>query len=321
MMSKLAMILTARGQLDEALALAERALSVESHRPGSRTNDVVAMRHTLARVLLSRRDLERAEGLMRTVVEADRRALGHDHPETIAAVEHLGGIILDRGRPGEARLLYRDNFDRVRRVFGRDSIRTSSAMSRLFSATYEADGIVALRDLQEHWLRDYLATPPENDPYWPTRHSVMISRLALWLVTLPEAIPFDEALALRGAEQAVALDSQWDWVYTVLGIVHYRRGDLAKAEVAIRASMERPKWKGGCGNDWWVLALIHAAPRRDRLGPLVVCSGLGWDGPDKVIWREFLPMSATRRRPCWVWNRPKAEAKSKSAPEPKAPPK
>jgi serine/threonine protein kinase len=318
-MSELALILIARDQLDEALALAEQALTIATRRPGVGPACVIKMRHNMALILKERHDLKRAEELIRAVVEADRRIHGLDHPETIDALQDLGDILSQRGLTEEASRLYRDNLERVRRVFGIDCLRTVSTMDRVVSMTLREGGVAAVRDLYERWLREYLVAPTENDPYWRYRRSVRISSCAFSLVTLPEPVPYDTALALRGAETAVAIDSNWDWVYTVLGIVHYRLGHLDKAEEAIRASMERPKFRGGCGNDWWVLALILA--RRGEMAQARTWyeRGLAWDGRDKVVWREnFLRLRDEVAALLGV-SPPADEANSTTAPEAKEP--
>jgi tetratricopeptide (TPR) repeat protein len=101
----------------------------------------------------------------------------------------------------------------------------------LFAVLQQQRDSAAIRDYCQSWLRDILATPPEADAFQRYRRSVRLGNLAVSLVTLPDPIPFDADLAVRAAEESVALDpnmcGQLARVYACLD-----RLDLARQRLA-----------------------------------------------------------------------------------------
>jgi tetratricopeptide (TPR) repeat protein len=208
-------------------------------------------------------DYERGEALLRRVVTGRERVLGPLDLKTLEALQHLADVLHKRGRLDEARQLYLEEIGRCWKVFGPCHIRVSQPMGSLFAVLRQQRDTVAIRDNGQGWLRDILATPPDADAYLRSRRSVRVSGLSVRLVTLPDPIPFDADLAVRAAEEAVALNGDGDGFWPFLAVVYYRLGRLDDAMRAIQTSMARPPWKGGDGADWLVLAGIHA--RRGEL--------------------------------------------------------
>jgi tetratricopeptide (TPR) repeat protein len=128
--------------------------------------------------------------------------------------------------------------------------------SFIFRVNLDLEG---LRDLTESWIRKILAAPGDTNAGYRHQRSVFLAYLALTLSTLPETIPYDRALALEAAQQAAALNDQWDDVYAVLALARLRAGQKEEAREALRLGMSRPRFaEGGCF-DWLVQALLSAS--------------------------------------------------------------
>jgi tetratricopeptide (TPR) repeat protein len=261
--SLLAFPLLRLGRLDEAMTQWEQAEAIALKVLGADHPTTLEIWGWMSHGVAARGDHERAVAMLRRVVVGQDHVLGPLDGSTIETVRYLADALREGGRLDEARDVYLDALDRKRQVHGLSHIACSAAIGGLISVARQQGDYAAIHDLCQGWIQELMALPPDPDPYELYRYSVRLSGLALTLAMLPEAVPFDAALAVRAAEEAATLSGDWDDAWTVVGVVHYRTGQLDKAMQAIQNSMARPRWKGGDDFDWLMLALIHA--RRGEL--------------------------------------------------------
>ena len=98
-------------------------------------------------------------------------------------------------RIDEARSVYLEAIERFSRVFGFCHYQSSGPIGQLQSMLRQAGDFTMLRDLNERWIREMLATPADTDARLAYRRSVRLSAEALDLVTLPASVPFDGSLS------------------------------------------------------------------------------------------------------------------------------
>jgi tetratricopeptide (TPR) repeat protein len=188
-----------------------------------------------------------------------QRVLGPLHRETLWAQWAVYKFAIRQNRiTAETQRAVLDSLDRFSKVYGVDHIWTQSVMRRaniIFRVNLDLEG---LRDLSERWIRAILAAPGDTNAGYRHQRSVFLAYLALTLSTLPETIPYNKALALEAAQQAAALNDQWDDVYAVLALAHLRAGQTEKAREALQLGMSRPKFPNGECFDWLVEAIGFA---------------------------------------------------------------
>ena len=241
--SFLAYLLLRLGRLDEALAEAGRAEALALHTLGPDHPRTLGVWDATGQIVAARGDRERGAALLRRVAAGRERLLGPLDPETIGAVQNLADLLREDGQLPEARRLYLDAIDRTGRVYGLTHVACSSPMYELIDVLRRQGEAAALRDACQGWLRDILATPAGADPYLRYRRSLRLSHTALDLATLPEPIPFDADLAIRAAQEAVALVGPRDNAWQELAVVSYRTGRFDAAMQAIRKSIAWEEWK------------------------------------------------------------------------------
>jgi serine/threonine protein kinase/tetratricopeptide (TPR) repeat protein len=260
---RLSWVLTRLSKFDEALAIHKRVYSAQERILGPSHLETLLTLDGLGMILENQLKLADAESVFRRVVDERRRIQGPAHRDFLASLQYLGRVLNKRGRYAESAPMLTEVFDNVVQMYGLASIHCSSALRELLKAIGGGHNQVAMRDLCQRLMRQILEEPPEADVYLRERRSIRLNGLVLTLVTLPESIPFDAELAVKAARDSVALHEDWDDVWTILGLVHYRLGQLDEAEKALQTSMERPKWRGGDDFDWLAMALIQG--RRGNL--------------------------------------------------------
>ncbi|MFI5456108.1 MAG: tetratricopeptide repeat protein [Isosphaerales bacterium] len=213
--------------------------------------DSIAATHALGRARHALGDLETAEGLLARAMEGRRRAFGPRYPATLSALNDLANVMRDRGRTAEAVPLFREVVAGLREYHGTPYFPGARQFRGYFvDALHDQGDTVAIRDLCDGWLREFLEMPPEADPRVLGLKMVQQSCLAFWLAAMSEELPFDAELAVRAARQAAEQgDDLRDNNWTRLGVVYLRLGDLERAEEAVKTSMERRK--GGDRFDGW----------------------------------------------------------------------
>jgi hypothetical protein len=163
----------------------------------------------------------------------------------------------EEGQLPEARRLYFDMVDRSVRLYGLSHIACSQPIRCLVGVLRQQRDDVAIHDLCGGWIRELLTWPPEPDPRERPGRAVRLLNCALTLATLPEPAPFDADLAIRAAEEAVALMEGRDG-WATFGAVLSRANQNERALQAILTPTQRGDWDGGDDLHWFVRALIHA---------------------------------------------------------------
>jgi serine/threonine protein kinase/tetratricopeptide (TPR) repeat protein len=255
--TQLASTVSILGRHDEAEDLAAQAEELALRLLGPAHDHTLEARFVLGLIAQKQGNLARAEALLRQVAANRERLLGPLDPKTIYSVKGLAGLLREDGRFQEARQLYLDVVDRSVRMYGLSHIACSHPIGCLVGVLRQQRDHAAIRDLCGGWLREILTWPPEPDPYERSRRAVRLLNCALILATLPEPVPFDAALAVRAAEEAVALLEGRDG-WATLGAVLSRANQNEEALQAIRTPTQRGDWDGGYDLHWFVRALIHA---------------------------------------------------------------
>jgi tetratricopeptide (TPR) repeat protein len=221
-------------------------------------NEVTINARFVLGIIAERRgNLDRAEALLRQVLVAQEQTFGSLDRRSLATFRRLANTVRLRGRAEEARLLLLESVNRRVQFYGLCHIQTSAVINDLFSLLREQRDYAAIRDLCEGWIREILTWPPEPDPHERSRRGVVLSHCAVTLATLPEPVPFDAVLAVRAADEAVALQERRNgWV--TLGAALSRANQNEKALEAIRTAAQQRDWKGGNDLHWFVQASIHA---------------------------------------------------------------
>jgi serine/threonine protein kinase/tetratricopeptide (TPR) repeat protein len=246
----------------EARDLLERACAGQARQLGPDHPEALETLETLGCVLLMAGEITKAESTLRHSAEVRLRVLGPEHPATLRIRKYLGGTLQRMGSTGEATRLLSSVAEATRRTFGLFHIQTSSAFGALLEVLKQSGDTAAIRDLCERSLREIRELPIDQDPYQRSRRAIMLNHLGLRLTILPEPIPYNVALAVQVAEEAVAIDdNSYNW--TILGAVYWRVGRPDDADRALRIATERPDWNGGRGFYWVVQSLLHA--RRGEL--------------------------------------------------------
>jgi tetratricopeptide (TPR) repeat protein len=98
----LAGIAADRGDLDEADALADQALTILVPAASADSTNVADVQEIQALIALQRHDLLRGRQLIETALSSYRRALGTNHPSVANAECVLGAILLEVGQAGGA---------------------------------------------------------------------------------------------------------------------------------------------------------------------------------------------------------------------------
>jgi serine/threonine protein kinase len=238
----LAYTLQVLGRSDEALGEALQAEALALRVLGPDHAATLDAWNELGCIAARRADRERAEVLFRRVVAGRERLLGVLHPFTTNALLNLAEIVRDQGRLDEARSLYLELVDRLNRSYGITHIRVSSALSGLFTVFRRQGDTAAIRDFCEGWLREILATPAELEEYERGRRSIRVGGFVRTLVTLPNSVPFDAELAVRAAEDVVAV-SHGESGGLTLALTYARTGQADRAVQTVHREMARPNWK------------------------------------------------------------------------------
>ncbi len=122
----------AAGDLDGAVDLLERAVSLYARLHGVLSMQVVETKNGLADVLANQGELARSEALMRDVVGMVQIIFGEDHQEYGITLSNLANVLSDdRNKLDEAEAAYRRAADILRRRLGPRSPETATALNNL----------------------------------------------------------------------------------------------------------------------------------------------------------------------------------------------
>jgi tetratricopeptide (TPR) repeat protein len=262
-MHRLSWVLANLSRFDEALAVLERTLSVQERVLGPAHPNTLTTLDGIGIVLQFQSKLGHADSIFRRVVAERRRVQGPTHPDYLASLEYMATGLDEARRFAEAIPMLTEVLDAKSQIYGLASVQCSRTLYELLRGLRGGGDPVAIRDLCQRLIQQLLGEPLEADPFLRFRRSFRLSGLVLNLVALPDSTPLDAELTVKAAKESVALDGDWDDAWTILGLAHYRLGQLDDAEKAIQTSMERPRWIGGDDFDWLAMALIQG--RRGKL--------------------------------------------------------
>ena len=116
--ASLSWILGARGEWDEAEALAQAAYAAERRRLGPAHPTTLELLGRLAALPLRKGDYALAERRYREAASFAAQVLGDRHPQTLAMEAHVAAAIDNGGRSAEALALFDDVIPRAEQVFG-----------------------------------------------------------------------------------------------------------------------------------------------------------------------------------------------------------
>ena len=140
--------------LDEAIALLDRAVNISRRRLGPRHPETATLELNLAGSLLKAGHADQAAQLCAGAMSAFEEALGADHPRTAAAATFLGHALRAKGDLGGAERMYRRALAIDEHAEGPRSSRTLTDARTLAGFLREIGKIREAADLEKKMLSD-----------------------------------------------------------------------------------------------------------------------------------------------------------------------
>ena len=244
--------------LDEALVLSSGAASAAPRVFGPDHLMTYHVLDELGMVHQWRGEHREAEVLFREVVDGFGRIYGTQHPSTLWARWHLVRSLTSQGRLEEARRELSAALEVFQTVFGVDHPEIRSLLSQVVDILRNQGDEIGVRNLAHDWIGRVAVAPVPLDPWARRDRAAMLSYLTLLLVTLPDPIRFDAALAAGAAEEGVALGGTSPDPRGVQGLVALRTGRIDRALRAVEAIDDRPATVDEGQLYWAARALIYA---------------------------------------------------------------
>jgi serine/threonine protein kinase len=293
-MTFLSQVLGRLHRLNEARPLAEQAVALaQAHLGAGHRVTVVARLNLGSLLLLSGRPGEGAE-LLRVAAGDSDRLFGPLDSESLAVRRELGRALVASGPLDEASAVLAENVERFALTYGFCHIRVTGPIGDMENFLRARGDLAVLRDLEQRWIREILATPANPDRYLRHRRAVTLAARASRLAMLADSVPVDGDLAVRAAGEATALSDEWSGGWSLLCVVQYRLGHLDRAEQAVRAALARTPDPEEHALDPLLLALIHA--RRGETGPALAEFARYEQTPRSFLWAECRdPLEAEAR--------------------------
>ena len=119
------------GLIDDALAIAEKAVAAINAGLGELHPHALEAAHSRASLFLMRRDPAMAREALLPIIEARRDILGEDHPDTLRSLNNLAVCYLFEGRPEHARPLLESVLEYRRDILGPEHPETLSSLQNL----------------------------------------------------------------------------------------------------------------------------------------------------------------------------------------------
>ncbi len=141
------------GRLDEAVALARRALEIYQH-IGEPQNPVVAdLWNALGGIFSVRTQWQDAEQAIRKAIEVDRAARGADHPDVGTNLGALARILHNEGRMQEARSTFQEAIRILTHVMGPEHPKTLATLTGYSDFLRKAGELAQAEEVQRGVLR------------------------------------------------------------------------------------------------------------------------------------------------------------------------
>ena len=163
-MNQLASALHARGDIDEARVLYEKALEVRRRVLGDEHPDTLESTNNLALTLWDQGDLDGARAMQEKALELSRRILGEEHTYTLTSMDNLALILWSQGDLARARALQEHVLAKYREVLGEQHPDTLRSMANLAELLGAQGDLARARALQEHVLAKYREVLGEQHP-------------------------------------------------------------------------------------------------------------------------------------------------------------
>ncbi|MGH9837263.1 MAG: tetratricopeptide repeat protein [Blastocatellia bacterium] len=260
-------------QYDQAIQLAERALSLREKAHGAEHPDVADSLDNLAYLYEAKGDYSRPESLYLRALAINEKMLGAEHPGTASSLNNLALFYQAKGDYGQAELLLRRALAIREKIFGVDHPSTVIALDNL-SVIYNHKGDF---ERAEALSRRALAIREKEFGAEHPDTALSLNNLAALCLRkgdYTQAEPlFHRALAIyekvRGVEHP-------DTAYSVnnLAMLYYTKGDYAQAEpfyhraIAIHEKLfgaEHPRTATSLNS---LAALYHAKGDNKQAEPL-----------------------------------------------------
>ena len=176
-MSNLAGVLSAQGELKRARTLQEKILEVMMRDFSEEHPDTLAAMNNLASTLSAQGDLDQANDLQKRTLKARMRVLGKGHPGTLTAMNNLASTLSAQGDLDQAKYLLEKVLEARMRALGKEHQETLSAMNNL-AETFSAQGeLKRARTLQEKTLKVIKRVLGEEHPHTLTTMNRLASTL------------------------------------------------------------------------------------------------------------------------------------------------
>ena len=130
-LNTLAILLSAKGDLEQAEILFRKILEVRIRTLGLESPDALSSFNNLALVLFDKGDREEAEALCRQALEVMKRTMGSEHPDKLTCLNNLANLLTAKGNLAEAEPLCREALEGRMRLLGSEHSDTLSSLNNL----------------------------------------------------------------------------------------------------------------------------------------------------------------------------------------------
>lgn len=194
--AKLAHILSAVGDEEEALELGEGALVGARKVAGADHRATLTVAGNVATYLYACGRRQQARALAEDTLSRRRRAFGDDHIDALVSAQTLAAMLRDLGEHEGSRALIEDTFHRSRRGLGEDHPRTLIAEADLALALHDVGEYQRAHDLDLDAYRRFRERLGDDHPYALTAAGSLARDLRS-LGRLEEARTLDEDTVVR----------------------------------------------------------------------------------------------------------------------------
>ncbi|WP_073074163.1 CHAT domain-containing protein [Phormidesmis priestleyi] len=128
-----------QGKFNEAIPLAEQALSIHKRILGENHPDVAASLNNLALLYQNQGRYAEAEPLFKQSLELNKRLLGENHPDVATGLNNLAGLYQNQGRYAEAEPLFKQSLELNKRLLGENHPDVATGLNNL-AGLYQNQG-------------------------------------------------------------------------------------------------------------------------------------------------------------------------------------
>ncbi|HLX09047.1 MAG TPA: serine/threonine-protein kinase [Thermoanaerobaculia bacterium] len=159
LMETMAKVYENLGLYEQALKLAQLAVSLRRETLGKNDPKLAESLHTLANVLRETGDEAGAERYLREAVAIQRRHAGRGDPELARGLNNLAALLEAKGEIAEPEKLYEEVLARKRRIYGNDHVDVATTLNNLAGLLQDegkfADAEPLFREALDIYRRHY----------------------------------------------------------------------------------------------------------------------------------------------------------------------